>query len=214
VEGQVGAIAMTVGVLVSVADPERLWLALLAAGVATGVAAVRGVERNRLGWVSGGVLAASTWVRLALSDVEAPEPYTAPAGIALLVVGYLRRRRDPSYRSWPAYAPGLALVLVPSLARAVDDPGVLRPLLLGLTALAVLVVGVSRRLQAPLVIGGAVLAVDALVQLSPYLVQLYDAVPRWTWIGASGLLLLGLGATYEARVRDVRRLHERISAFG
>jgi hypothetical protein len=214
VVGQVGAIATTVGVLVSVADPDRLWLALLAAGVAAGAAAVRGIERSRLGWVSGGLLAASTWVRLALSDVDAPEPYTAPAGAALLVVGYLRRRRDPSYRSWPAYAPGLALVLVPSLLRAVDDPGLWRPLLLGLTALAVLLVGVVRRLQAPLVIGGVVLAVDALVQLSPYLADLYAAVPRWSVIGAIGLLLLGLGATYEARVRDVRLLHERISAFG
>ena len=105
-------------------------------------------------------------------------------------------------------------MLVPSLLRAVDDPGLWRPLLLGLTALAVLVVGVMRRLQAPLVIGGTVLAVDALVQLSPFLADLYDAVPRWTWIGATGLLLLGLGATYEARVRNVRVLHERISAFG
>ena len=105
VVGQVGAIATAVGVLLSVVDADRLWLALLAAGVAAGVAAVRGIERNRLGWVSGALLAASTWVRLALSDVDAPEPYTAPSGIALLVVGYLRRRRDPSYRSWPAYAP-------------------------------------------------------------------------------------------------------------
>ena len=214
VVGQMGAIATAVGVLLSVFDADRLWLALLAAGVAAGVAALRGIERNPLGWVSGALLAASTWVRLALSDVDAPEPYTAPGGVALLVVGYLRRRRDPSYRSWPAYAPGLALVLVPSLLRAVDDPGLWRPLVLGLTALAVLIVGVMRRLQAPLVIGGTVLAVDALVQLSPYLADLYDAVPRWTWIGASGLLLLVLGATYERRVREVRQLHERISAFG
>ncbi len=214
VVGQLAGIATGVGVLLSVVDPDRLWLALLAAGVAAGVAALRGIERTQLGWVSGGLLAASTWVRLALSDVDAPEPYTAPAGIALLVVGYLRRQRDPSYRSWPAYAPGLALVLVPSLLRAVDDPGLWRPLLLGLTALAVLVVGVMRRLQAPLVLGGSVLAVDALVQLSPYLADLYDAVPRWTWIGASGLLLLVLGATYERRVRELRVLQRRISAFG
>jgi hypothetical protein len=214
VVGWVGAVTTGVGVLGTAADGDRLWLALLAAGVAAGVAAVRGIERNRLGWVSGVLLAASSWVRLAISDVDAPEPYTAPAGVALLVVGHLRRRRDPSYRSWPAYAPGLALVLVPSLLRAVDDPGLWRPVLLGLTALAVLLVGVLRRLQAPLVIGGVVLAVDALVQLSPYLADLYDAVPRWSWIGAVGLLLLGLGATYEARVRDVRMLHDRISAFG
>ena len=43
--------------------------------------------------------------------------------------------------------------------------------------------------------------------------RFHDAVPRWTWIGASGLLLLGLGATYERRVREVRLLHER-AVFG
>jgi hypothetical protein len=210
----VGALATTVGAIVTTLDADRFWLALLAAGVAAGAAAVHGIERRWLGWLSAGLLAASSWVRLALSDVDAPEPYTAPGGVALLVLGALRRRRDPSYRSWPAYAPGLALVLGPSLLRAVDDPGVWRPLLLGLAALAVLGVGVARRLQAPLVLGGLVLAVDALVQLSPYLADLYDAVPRWTVIGTAGLLLLGLGATYEHRVRDVRLLHERISAFG
>jgi hypothetical protein len=52
------------------------------------------------------------------------------------------------------------------------------------------------------------------VQLSPYLAEVYAALPRWSVIGTVGLLLLGLGATYERRVRDVRLLHERISAFG
>ena len=89
-----------------------------------------------------------------------------------------------------------------------------RPLLLGLAALGVLVVGVVRRLQAPVVIGGGGLAVDAVVQLSPYLADLYAAVPRWTAIGAVGLLLLGLGATYERRLRDVRLLQKRLSAYG
>ena len=211
--GGVGAGIVAVGVVVA-ADADRLWLALLAAGVAAGFAALQRVVPDRLGWLSGGLLAASSWVRLALSDVDAPEPYTVPGGIALVVVGALRRRRDPAYRSWTAYAPGLVLALVPSLLRAVSDPGALRPLLLGLAALAVLGVGVARRLQAPLVLGGLVLAVDALVQLSPLLADLYAAVPRWTVIGTVGLLLLGLGATYERRVRDVRLLHERISAYG
>jgi len=216
--GGVGAVVTTMGVLAAGREGERLWLALLAAGVAAAGAAIRarasGIERRSLGWLSGGLLATSTWVRLALSDVTSPEPYTVPAAIALLVMGARRRHRDSSYPSWTAYAAGLALALVPSLLRAVTDAGQLRPLLLGLAALAVLGVGVARRLQAPLVIGGLVLAVDALVQLSPYLADFYAAVPRWTVIGAVGLLLLGLGATYERRVRDVRLLHERLSAFG
>ena len=56
----------------------------------------------------------------------------------------------------------------------------------------------ARRLQAPLVLGGAVLAVDALVQLAPYLVEAYDAVPRWVTIGLLGLALLGAGRDLRA----------------
>jgi hypothetical protein len=210
----VAAVALAVGVLGATFDTNRLWLALLAAGVAVAVAAATGVEARLTGWLSGLLLAASSWVRLALSDVDAPEAYTAPAGTALLVVAALRRRRDPAYRSWPAFGPGLSLVLVPSLLRAVTDAGSLRPLLLGLLALGVLGVGVARRLQAPLVIGGGVLAVDGVVQLSPYLADLYAAVPRWTVIGTVGLLLLALGVTYERRMRELRLLQRRFGALG
>ena len=62
----------------------------------------------RLGWVAGVLLTASSWVRLALADVDAPEAYTVPAGVALLVLGALRRRRDPAYGSWQAYGSGLS----------------------------------------------------------------------------------------------------------
>ena len=53
----------------------------------------------------------------------------------------------------------------------------------------------QRRVQAPLVLGGGVLAIDALVQLAPYLAPAYDAVPRWVTIGRSGCSLLVAGAT-------------------
>jgi hypothetical protein len=169
--------------------------------------------RHQLGWVAGGLLAASSWVRLALSDVDAPEAYTVPAGAALVAVGLLRRRGGTAYSSWRAYATGLTLALVPSLLRAVTDPGNLRPMLLGLVALVVLCSGIARRLKAPLVIGGGVLAVDAIVQLSPYLVAFYTAVPRWSVIAGTGLLLLIVGMTYERRARELQALHELISRF-
>jgi hypothetical protein len=170
-------------------------------------------ERHRVGWVAGGLLAASSWVRLALSDVDAPEAYTVPAGAALVAVGFLRRRGDPAYSSWRAYATGLSLALVPSLVRAVTDPGNLRPMMLGLAAFVVLCSGIGRRLKAPLVLGGGVLAVDAIVQLSPYLVAFYTAVPRWSVIAVTGLLLLVVGTTYERRARELQALHELISRF-
>jgi hypothetical protein len=210
----VGGVAAALAVPVSALDPHRLWLALLAVGVGVAVVAIR--EDHRWGWVSGVLLTASSWVRLAEADVTAPEAYTVPPAMLLLTVGWLQRRRQHQEGrpgSWRAYGPGLTLALVPSLLRAVTDAGELRPLLLGLAALAVLALGVGRRLQAPLLVGGAVLAVDAVVQLAPYLVAGYDAVPRWVTIGAVGLLLVGAGATYERRVQELRRVGRTIGAL-
>jgi hypothetical protein len=116
--------------------------------------------------------------------------------------------------SWAAYSPALLLGLLPSLARAVTDAGAVRPLLLGVAALVVLAVGVARRLQASLLVGAAVLAVDAVVQLAPYLVAVYDVVPRWVTIGVVGLALVGAGATYERRVQDLRRMARGMSLMG
>jgi hypothetical protein len=202
----------TAGVVLAGTDGERLWLALLAVGVGVAVLGVR--EDHRWGWLAGLLLAASSWVRLALSDVTAPEAYTVPPAVALLAVGLLRRRQDRTYASWRAYGPGLSLAFLPSLLRAVTDAGDLRPLLLGLAALAVLGLGVARRLQAPLLVGGGVLAVDALVQLAPYLVAVYEVAPRWLTIGLVGLLLLVSGATYEQRVRDLRRVGREVARLG
>ncbi|HEY4315554.1 MAG TPA: hypothetical protein VGO19_08635 [Actinomycetes bacterium] len=194
-------------------DRNLLWLALLAVGVGVALVATT-PERRQAGWVSGLLLAASSWVRLALADVTAPEAYTVPSGVALLVVGFVRRRKEPAYGSWRAYGSGLALVLVPSLLRAVTDAGDLRPLLLALAALLVLALGVRYRLQAPLALGALVLGIDAVVQLAPYLVALYEAVPRWVAIGLIGLALLGAGATYEQRVRDLRRVRRGVAGLG
>jgi hypothetical protein len=169
---------------------------------------------HRVGWGAGLLLAASSWVRLWLADVDAPEPYTVPAGVALVALGMWRRRSDPAYPSWRAYGAGLGLMLIPSLLRAVTDDGNTRPFLLGLVALIVVVSGIARRLKAPLVVGGIVLGIDGVVQLSPYLAAFYAAVPRWTWIATAGLLLVTLGVTYESRTRELRALRDQIARLG
>jgi hypothetical protein len=154
------------------------------------------------------LLSASSWVRLADADVTAPEPYVVPLGLVALGFGWLRARRT-SLRSFPAYGPGLTLLLVPSLLASFDDATVTRPLLLAVASLAVLLVGARLRLQAPLVLGGGVLVVDALQLLAPYAV----ALPRWLTLGAAGLLLVGVGATYEQRRRDVERLRRSFATL-
>lgn len=50
----------------------------------------------------------------------------------------------------------------------------------------------------------------ALHELTPYVVQVVDALPRWLPPALAGVLLLAVGATYEKRLRDARRLRDAI----
>ncbi|MYV75933.1 hypothetical protein GT352_18635, partial [Streptomyces sp. SID1046] len=203
------AVAGVLALGLSAGRAGTLALVLALAGVVCAGAAVR-PERRVLGWAAGALLAAATWVRLAEAGVSAPEAYTLPVTVPALVVGLLRRRRDPQASSWTAYGPGLAATLVPSLLAAWGDPGWMRPLVLGAAALVVTLVGARWRLQAPLLLGGAVLAAVAVHELAPYVVQVAGALPRWVPPALAGLLLLAVGATYERRLRDARRLRAAI----
>ncbi|MFD0269492.1 SCO7613 C-terminal domain-containing membrane protein [Streptomyces sp. NPDC127106] len=197
----VGAVALAV----AGREPAVLSLGCALAAVVCAGAAVR-PERRRLGWAAAVLGVVAAWLRLGVSGVTVTEAYTVPVTAAALAVGLLRRRRDPLGSSWTAYGPGLAATLLPSLAEAWQDPHWLRPLLLGSASLAVTLVGAHRRLQAPLLLGGGVLAAVALHELAPYVVQVVGLLPRWVPPALAGLLLLAVGATYEKRLRDARRL--------
>ncbi|MFD3540763.1 SCO7613 C-terminal domain-containing membrane protein [Streptomyces sp. NPDC058662] len=206
--------AGALAVALSAGRAGTLALVLALAGVVCAGAAVR-VERRRAGWAAGALFVAATWVRLAEAGVTTPEAYTLPVTVPALVVGLLRRRGDSNASSWTAYGPGLAATLLPSLLAVwgTEPAGAAhwsRPLLLGLCALAVTLVGAHRRLQAPLLLGGAVLAAVALHELAPYVAQLAGALPRWVPPALAGVLLLAVGATYEKRLRDARRLRDAI----
>uniref|UniRef100_A0AAU2JMD9 Integral membrane protein n=1 Tax=Streptomyces sp. NBC_00049 TaxID=2903617 RepID=A0AAU2JMD9_9ACTN len=205
-------------VALSAVRPGTFALVLALAGVICAGAAVR-PERRVLGWPAGALFVAATWVRLAESGVATPEAYTLPVTLPALAVGFLRRRRDPGASSWTAYGPGLTATLLPSLLTVLvgSQTGTaswLRPLLLGVAALAVTLAGARWRLQAPLLVGGAVLAAVALHELAPYVVQVAGVLPRWVLPALAGLLLLAVGATYEKRLRDARRLRDAITRLG
>ncbi|MFE5487993.1 SCO7613 C-terminal domain-containing membrane protein [Streptomyces sp. NPDC056527] len=205
-----GAAVAVLALALAASRPAFLALALALCGVIAAATAVRPERRPLASWTAAALFLAATWVRLAVWDVETPEAYTLPVTVPALVVGVLRRRRDPEASSWVAYGPGLAATLVPSLFAAWADPDWARPLLLGLAALAVTLLGARFRLQALLVLGGSVLALDGLHELAPYVVQAVGALPRWLPPALAGLLLLAVGATYEQRLRDARRLRERL----
>ncbi|MEU3909370.1 hypothetical protein AB0F20_37185, partial [Streptomyces goshikiensis] len=190
-------------------DAPVLALVLALTGVVCAGSAVR-ADRRALGWAAGVLFVAAAWVRLASAGVGTAEAYTLPVTLPALAVGFLRRRRDPAASSWTAYGPGLAVTLLPSLAAAWGDPHWPRPLLLGAAALGLTLAGAHHRLRAPLLLGGGTLAAVALHELAPYVVQVVDALPRWLPPALAGLLLLAVGATYEKRLRDARRLRSAL----
>nr|WSX52797.1 hypothetical protein OG409_30075 [Streptomyces sp. NBC_00974] len=203
------AVCGLLAVALAVGSAPVLALVLALAGVVCAGAAVR-PERRAAGWAAGALFLAAAWVRLAASDVTVPEAYTLPVTALALAVGFVRRRRDPLTASWTAYGPGLAATLLPSTAAVWGDPHWVRPLLLGGAALAVTLAGARRRLRAPLLLGGATLVAVAVHELTPYVVQVVDALPRWLPPALAGVLLLAVGATYEKRLRDARRLREAV----
>ena len=141
------------------------------------------------------------------------ELLTLPAAAALALAGASTMRRSPALGSWPWMGPAAALALVPSLVLATGVGPVSRTALLTVGAAVVLVEGVRRRWQAPVVVAATVLAVHAVVQLSPFVALAYQAVPRWASLALVGLVLLALGARYEARVRDVVSLRRRVATL-
>ncbi|MGW5802461.1 SCO7613 C-terminal domain-containing membrane protein, partial [Streptomyces bacillaris] len=111
-------------VAIGLAAPRAPFLALVLAlcGVLAAGAAVRPERRPVAGYLAAVLFVTATWVRLAASEVSAPEAYTLPVTVPALVIGALRRRKDPEASSWTAYGPGLAVTLLPSLAVAWGDP--------------------------------------------------------------------------------------------
>ncbi|MFJ1612665.1 SCO7613 C-terminal domain-containing membrane protein [Streptomyces sp. NPDC088251] len=205
-----GAVAGVVAVGMAVPDRPFLALVLALCGVLAAGTAVRPERRPVAGYLATALFVLAAWLRLSASGVSTPEAYTLPVTVPALAVGMLRRRRDREASSWTAYGAGLAATLVPSLFAAWADPHWVRPLLLGAAALAITLAGARLRLQALLLLGGAVLALDALHELAPYVVQVVGALPRWLPPALAGVLLLVVGATYEQRLRDARRLKDAL----
>jgi hypothetical protein len=160
----------------------------------------------------------STVAAVALSAVmtaEAPhvELVTVPLGSAAVLAGAWRLRRDASARSWPMLAPGLLLLLIPSLAHDFGDTTLWRVIAVGVVAVIALLLGIRLRLQAPLVIGAATAVTHGLAQLWPWISGLYDAGYWWLWAGIGGVILIVFAARYEQRMKNLRDAGRALSAL-
>ena len=215
-----GLVALVVGTAPSLAVgtgegalPLARHLGVVVLAGAVLVVRSRGDRPGPLGWGATAVLALAA-VLGATGGLDGPvELITLPAAGALALAGASTMRRSPALGSWPWIGPAATAALVPSLVLATTAGPVARTALLTVGAAVVLVEGVRRRWQAPVLVAATVLAVHAVVQLSPFVALAYQAVPRWASLALVGLVLLALGARYEARVRDVVSLRRRVATL-
>lgn len=205
----VAGLALFVAVTAGSDDLADVALQCTIGAVAAALVGLLDEERTHLRWVAVGLVACAWVARLAASEVETIEAYTAPFAVALLAAGVWRLRTDPSSRSWAVLTPGLAMTLLPSLPQALAEPTSLRAALLALVALAVLAAGVMLRWGAPVVSGASVALLIVLANIGPTAA----ALPRWVLIALAGFVLLIVGTTWEKRVQEGRALVARLSAL-
>lgn len=181
-------------------DGVLLPMSLTAGGASLLVVSLIRQDRRFLSVPGSLLLVVATWVRLADQDVSVVEAYTLPSAVVLCILGARQMWRSPRSSSLRLLMPGLTLALLPSLLRTLPEPTSTRALLLGFGALAVLLVGARLRWIAPLLAGGAVVLVLAVLNIAPYAA----ALPRWVLFGTVGALLLLLGITWEKRLQSAR----------
>ncbi|MCZ7378652.1 SCO7613 C-terminal domain-containing membrane protein [Micromonospora sp. WMMC250] len=205
------AVALVAAVL-AVEVAQHLATICVLWGVAVAVRLLRRGESTARRWAFATVAAGSellaAWVLLAAGGVTVLEAYTVPAAGLAIGAGLLALRTRPGLTSWPALGPGLVAALAPSLVSVLigPDPQPWRRLLLGAAALGAVLAGATRRWQAPVLLGGGVLALLALHEVA----RGWDLLPRWIYLGVGGLALVALAATYERRRRELARLRSAV----
>lgn len=183
---------------------------LVLVGVTAAGAALR--PRRRAAWlVATGSAVLLAWVEVGRAEIVVAEAYTLPlAAWALLVGAGAGRgfgRGSGTARplgSWELYGIGLLTAAGPTTVLALLDPDPVRTV--GVVALgaAVAIWGAAARLQAPLAVGTAAVAVLAVRHLGPVSVDL----PRYVTFAVAGLVLLAVGATFEQRRQDLRHARD------
>ncbi|MDJ0335531.1 hypothetical protein QMG83_09885 [Salinibacterium sp. G-O1] len=188
-------------------------LVVLAATFVASLLIDRAPFTRAVGWVA---LVGATIVGVSAITVDAIDPLewvTAIIAAALLTVGAVQMRREPTRGSWPWLAPGLLVLIVPSLLATFTDAPIWRLVGLGVVCILVILVGALLRLQAPLIIGSVVVLIHAIRTFAPQIIEIYQLTEWWIWAVAGGAVILFVAITLERRIRDLRSVGSRISAL-
>jgi hypothetical protein len=150
---------------------------------------------------------------LASGAIDHVETVAVPIAAALLITGARRLTSTPGARSWPTLGAGLATLLLPSLVATLDDRPVWRLVAIGVVAIAVLVVGLRRGLQAPFVLGAVVALAHGIATFAPQIRAVYELTELWVWAGLGGILIIVLAARYERSLGTAKRVVRGIAGL-
>ncbi|WP_157974723.1 SCO7613 C-terminal domain-containing membrane protein, partial [Glycomyces dulcitolivorans] len=152
---------------------------------------------------------AGWWLLLAAQEVDTVEFFTAPPAAVLFLIGLWRLERRPQSGSWSTLALPIVIGMGPSLLLALGDGEPARRVGVGAAAIAVIIAGLGRRWQAPLVLGSVALLVLTINELT----LVWDYIPVWIPPAIGGAVLIGAGATFEKRRRDIARIRDGLKAM-
>ena len=150
------------------------------------------------------------WSLLTAQGVATLELFTAPPAVILFLIGLWRLERHPGTGSWSTLAVPILLGIGPSLLMVIGgEDEVARRVGVGAAAIAVIIVGLYRRWQAPLVLGSIALTIATINELA----LLWHVIPVWIPPAIGGAILIGAGATFEKRRRDLSRIRDSLKSM-
>jgi hypothetical protein len=173
------------------------------------IAALRIDRMQAYGTAADAAALGATWAWLAAAHVTVVEAYTLPAAAVALAAGYVTWKRGPG-RSWLALGPAIVIALGPTLDLAIKQNDAGRSIFVAAGAVAVVLFGAWKRLQAPLVLGSAALLILAIDTFGPAAARL----PRWVPLALAGVLLMWVGARFERSREAARRASQTFQHFG
>ncbi len=173
---------------------------------------------------------AGVWLHLDHGGVQAADAYAAPVALLLLLAGLLSRSSQTTddqagdgqatnqavgaldrISSWVAYGPAILAIGITAMIERLDGGAEIHALVVGIVAIAAILIGGTRRLAAPLLLGTVLLAALSWHEL----LGVEVGVPTWGWLAAAGALLVGAGILMERHetgpIESGRRLVDTIS---
>jgi hypothetical protein len=200
-----------------------LLLTLLTLMVAVTARGLRGPTALPPVWFLFAVSFATAVVAWSPRDLRV-EWFSLPLGLFLLAAGALAVRRPATFPptrsieawpsdwagSWPLLTPGLVVMLSASVAATYTDPRTWRAILVMAIALVAILVGATRRLAAPFLIGIVVLPVENVLAFMVQIGRGIEAMPWWITLSVVGAVLLIIAVGYERRAGDGTGLAARL----